>query len=90
MTEVATRTQRVVPLGSQTWMRWRFGLKVRRLMPVVLLADAAEILGLTARGDVVAERGLLAADFALSSHRSDLLYAVEGRASGPAGAGGWL
>ena len=53
----------MVPLGSQTWIRCRFGLNVRRLMPVRLLADAAQVLGLAALGLVIAERGLLSADF---------------------------
>src|SRR4051794_10817076 len=37
MTDVATRMCVVVPLGSQMWMRCRFGLNVRREMPVHLV-----------------------------------------------------
>ena len=37
ITEVATRTRRVVPLGSQTLIVWRFGRNIRRLMPVHLV-----------------------------------------------------
>ena len=68
MTDVATMIRVVLPLGSQTWMRCKFGLNDPAAHAGALDADAAEVLGLASGGDVVAERGLLAADFAMTSH----------------------
>ena len=69
MTEVATRTYRRRPVRQPDMNP----LQVRLEHPTAdtgrLLADAAQVLGFSALGLVIAERRLLSTDFALASHR---------------------